>query len=51
MPYMNVSTCGLNCMECDLYKLLNDRSIQEKMIPYFWEQTLIRSMQVSELLP
>jgi len=38
MEYKNISACGLNCVECDLYKLPTDKDIQARFIPWFKEQ-------------
>jgi hypothetical protein len=42
MSPMHISACGLNCNECDLFKLPTDKSIQDKMIPYFRKQTWLK---------
>lgn len=38
MEYKYISACGLNCIECDLYKLPSDKAIQDRFIPWFIEQ-------------
>lgn len=42
MPYENISACGLNCAECDLYNLPHSESIQKKMITYFQKQKWLK---------
>jgi len=35
VTYTNISACGINCKECDIFKLPYDKNVQDKIIPWY----------------
>jgi len=41
MCYQNISACGINCLECELYKLPKEKAVQDILIPFFRRKSWI----------
>ena len=45
-----LGACGLDCIECDLYKLPTDKTVQDKILPWFREKGWLKEGEGIEVV-